>query len=72
MSMDPEGVCTPAKKARKLSLGEMTVRAPKPNLGFMSMGRGKIPAGLKHPGVPPHVIKAVEARRKHTLTGTRT
>jgi hypothetical protein len=68
---DPEGMCEPARKARKLSLAEMTVRAPKANLGVMSNGRGKIPVGHRHPGVPLHVIKAVEARRKHTLTGFR-
>jgi hypothetical protein len=60
------------KKARKISLAEATVRAPRPFLGLLSNGRGKIPQGYKHPGVPAHVMKAVEARRKFTLTGTRT
>lgn len=60
-----------AKKARKVSLSEMMTRPLKPNLGLMSYGRGKTIKGTSHPGIPTHIIKAVEARRKMTLTGTR-
>lgn len=55
-------------KARKVSLAEMMTRGPKPTLGAMSYGRGK--SIFRHPGIPPHLIKAHEARRKMTLTTT--
>ena len=55
-------------KARKVSLSQMMARGPKPTLGVMSYGRGK--TIFKHPGVPAHLIKAHEARRKMTLTTT--
>jgi hypothetical protein len=60
-----------ARRARKINLSEMTVRAPKANLGVMAYGRGKMIHGHQHAGIPKHIIKAVEARRKHTLTGMR-
>lgn len=60
-----------ARKARKIGLAEMTVRAPKANLGVMSYGKGKMIHGHSHPNVPRHLLKAVEVRRKHTLTGMR-
>ena len=56
----------PKANARRVSLAEATVRGPKPALGVMAYGRGK--SIHRHPGVAPHMIKALEARRKMTLT----
>lgn len=69
--MSDSDVMPKARKARMVSLAEQTVRAPKPNLGMLTYGKGRMIQGHKHDGVPPHVMKAVEARRKMTLTGTR-
>jgi hypothetical protein len=56
----------PKSNARRMSLAEATVRGPKPSLGVLSYGRGK--SIHSHPGVPKHFVKALEARRKMTLT----
>ena len=65
---------TKAKRCRKCGSvphQEMTFNPPKANLGMLAYGKGKMIHGRSHPGVPNHVIKAVEERRKTTLTGTR-
>lgn len=54
------------KKGRQMNLSEATVRGPKPSLGLMVYGKGK--SMHKHPGMAPHFVKALEARRKQTLT----
>lgn len=64
-----EEVITKAKKARKMTHADMTTRAPKANLGMLSYGKGRMVAGQTHPGVPGHIVKALQERRKTTLTG---
>lgn len=56
-----------SRKARKVTLHEMTFNPPRPSLGVMAYSKGKSVAGHKHK-IPEHLLKAIEARRKHTLT----
>ncbi len=56
-----------SKKARKLTMQEMTFMAPRPNLGVMAYSKGRTVHGHKS-NLPPHLTKAIERRRRTTLT----
>ena len=60
------------RKGAPISRHEMTFNPAKPNLGVMGYGKGKMITGRNHPGAPKHLIKAVQERRKMSLTSTRT
>lgn len=56
-----------AKRARKVTMHEMTFNPPRPNLGVMAYSKGRTVHGHKS-NLPPHLTKAIERRRRTTLT----